>query len=57
MKKPLHLLYAILALAVGWNASAQGLTCATALPVTPGTFTASTLVGTPSQTSATAAGW
>ena len=48
MKKTLHLLYAILALVVGWQANAQGLTCATALPVTPGTFTASTLVGTPS---------
>jgi hypothetical protein len=57
MKKNLHLLYAILALVVGWQANAQGLTCATALPVTPGTFTASTLVGTPSQTGVTAAGW
>lgn len=48
MKKTLRLLYATLALVVGWQAKAQGLTCATALPVTPGTFTATTLVGTPS---------
>lgn len=48
MKKTLHFLYALIALTVGWQANAQGLTCATALPVTPGTFTATTLVGTPS---------
>ncbi|MFM7007527.1 MAG: T9SS type A sorting domain-containing protein [Flavobacteriales bacterium] len=57
MKKSLQLLYALFALTVGWQARSQGLTCATALPVTPGTFTASTLTGTPSQTTATAAGW
>ena len=44
-------------LSVWWQVKAQGLTCATASPVTPGTFTASTLIGTPSQTTATAAGW
>jgi hypothetical protein len=48
MKKLLPLIYALFALFVGWQTYAQGLTCATALPVTPGTFTASTLVGTPS---------
>jgi hypothetical protein len=36
---------------------AQGGTCGTALPVTPGTFTASALTGVPSQLDATAAGW
>ena len=48
MKKTLPFLYALIALFVGWQTQAQGLTCATALPVTPGTFTASTLIGTPS---------
>lgn len=57
MKKNLQFLHAILALTVGWQTQAQGLTCATSLPVTPGTFTASTLIGTPSQTGVTAAGW
>ena len=57
MKKILHLLLAFTVLSVWWQVKAQGLTCATASPVTPGTFTASTLIGTPSQTTATAAGW
>ncbi|MCE2686337.1 MAG: T9SS type A sorting domain-containing protein [Cryomorphaceae bacterium] len=57
MKKLLHLLFAFIVLSVWWQVKAQGLTCATASPVTPGTFTASTLIGTPSQTTATAAGW
>ena len=57
MKKLVHILCSILLLGVGLKTHAQGLTCASALPVTPGTFTASTLVGTPSQASATAAGW
>ena len=57
MKKLLHLLFAFTVLSVWWQVKAQGLTCATASPVTPGTFTASTLIGTPSQTTATAAGW
>ncbi len=57
MKKSLHYLWGVILLAVGLKTHAQGLTCATALPVTPGTFTASTLTGTPSQTTATAAGW
>jgi hypothetical protein len=57
MKKLVHILCSILLLGVGFKTHAQGLTCASALPVTPGTFTASTLVGTPSQTTATAAGW
>jgi hypothetical protein len=57
MKKLVHILCSILLLGVGLKTHAQGLTCATALPVTPGTFTASTLVGTPSQATATAAGW
>lgn len=57
MKKILHLLFAFIVLSVWWQVKAQGLTCATASPVTPGTFTASTLIGTPSQTTATAAGW
>ena len=35
MKKTLRLLYAALALVVGWQAQAQGLTCTTALPVAP----------------------
>lgn len=48
MKKLVHILCSILLLGVGFKTHAQGLTCATALPVTPGTFTASTLVGTPS---------
>ncbi len=48
MKKTLPFLYALIALFMGWQTQAQGLTCATALPVTPGTFTASTLIGTPS---------
>jgi hypothetical protein len=57
MKKLLHLLFAFIVLSVWWQVKAQGLTCATASPVTPGTFTASTLIGTPSQTGVTAAGW
>ncbi|MBM3917822.1 MAG: hypothetical protein FJ349_09480, partial [Sphingomonadales bacterium] len=57
MKKFLPFWYALIALSMGWQADAQGLTCANALPVTPGTFTASTLIGTPSQATATAAGW
>ena len=57
MKKLLHLLLAFTVLSVWWQVKAQGLTCATSSPVTPGTFTASTLIGTPSQTTATAAGW
>ncbi len=57
MKKLIPILCSILLLGVGNKTNAQGLTCASALPVTPGTFTASTLVGTPSQASATAAGW
>ncbi len=57
MKKILHLLLAFTVLSVWWQVKAQGLTCATASPVTPGTFTASTLIGTPSQTGVTAAGW
>jgi hypothetical protein len=57
MKKLVHIFCSILLLGVGLKTHAQGLTCAAALPVTPGTFTASTLVGTPSQASATAAGW
>ena len=57
MKKLVHILCSILLLGVGFKTHAQGLTCASALPVTPVTFTASTLVGTPSQTTATAAGW
>ena len=57
MKKLVHILCSILLLTVGFKTHAQGLTCAAALPVTPGTFTAGTLVGTPSQASATAAGW
>jgi hypothetical protein len=48
MKKSLHLFCSILLLGVGLKGNAQGLTCATASPVTPGTFTASTLIGTPS---------
>jgi hypothetical protein len=48
MKKLLHLLFAFIVLSVWWQVKAQGLTCATASPVTPGTFTASTLIGTPS---------
>lgn len=48
MKKSLHLLCSLLLLGVGLKGHAQGLTCATASPVTPGTFTASTLIGTPS---------
>ncbi|MFN5442338.1 MAG: SprB repeat-containing protein, partial [Flavobacteriia bacterium] len=57
MKKLLHFLCSFLLLGMGMQTYAQGLTCASALPVTPGTFTASTLIGTPSQTTATAAGW
>lgn len=57
MKKLLHFLCSFLLLGMGMKTYAQGLTCASALPVTPGTFTASTLIGTPSQTTATAAGW
>jgi len=55
--KKINLLCIAAIFAYCWQLNAQGLTCATALPVTPGTFTASTLVGTPSQTTATAAGW
>ena len=57
MKKLLHFAFSFSLLGIGFKTHAQGLTCATALPVTPGTFTASTLIGTPSQTTATAAGW
>ena len=57
MKKILHLLCSILLIGIGLKGHAQALTCATASPVTPGTFTATTLIGTPSQTTATAAGW
>jgi len=57
MKKLVHFLCCFLLLGMGMQTYAQGLTCASALPVTPGTFTASTLIGTPSQTTATAAGW
>lgn len=55
--KKIKLLFLVVIFAYWSQINAQGLTCATALPVTPGTFTASTLVGTPSQASATAAGW
>jgi hypothetical protein len=48
MKKILHLLCSILLIGVGLKGHAQALTCATASPVTPGTFTATTLIGTPS---------
>lgn len=57
MKKLLHFAFSFSLFGIGFKTHAQGLTCATALPVTPGTFTASTLIGTPSQTTATAAGW
>ena len=48
MKKLVHIFCSILLLGVGLKTHAQGLTCATASPVTPGTFTATTLIGTPS---------
>jgi hypothetical protein len=57
MKSKLLLAFLCLNLLLNLSVKAQGLTCASSLPVTPGTFTASTLLGTPSQASATAAGW
>ena len=55
--KNLLLLISFFTLASPLKISAQGASCATALPVTPGTFTAATLIGTATQNDADSAGW
>lgn len=57
MKTKLLWAFSCLIFLMNVNVHAQGLSCASSLPVAPGTFTATTLLGTPSQVTATAAGW
>lgn len=57
MKQKLFLLLTVFTVFSYFKLYAQGALCTNALPVTPGTFTAGTLTGTPSQPDATAAGW
>ena len=57
MKINIVLKTAIVTLLSSAKLFAQGASCSTSIPLTPGTFTATTLTGTPSQPDATAAGW
>lgn len=57
MKRKLLLLTVVFSTFFSVKYYAQGGTCATALPVTPGTFTAATLTGTASQPDGKVAGW
>lgn len=58
MKKITQWLAVALFIGASWQAQAQGTTCATATPVTPGTYTAAALTGTgATNAGATAAAW
>ena len=57
MKTKLFLILTVFSVFSYFKIVAQGADCSTALPVTPGSFTATTLTGVASQPDATAAGW